>query len=149
MWQNTCLSLSCKTYLPYNGIYLPEVSISLSRIPAKITSSLLWAMYIGRNASLAKIITNIEFEHLGSMSQYDVRPNKSASLLFRKSKFGVNFLVVNCASVLFKWLFASLVQFSFVQNVQNILNAHNLIITIESTIEWRGLVQFYSVESRS
>ena len=60
MWWNTCSSLSCKTSLSHNAIYLPKVSIIVSITALTVATVLQWAMYIGRNASPAKILTSIK-----------------------------------------------------------------------------------------
>ena len=90
MCRNTCLSLSCKTYLSYDAIYLPKVSQPLALIQ-HLVNVLKWAMYMGRNASLVKIITSMKSTWFQCVLWHSP-PNKSASWLFKKSKFGASFL---------------------------------------------------------
>ena len=55
MWQNTCLSLSCKTSLYYNAIYFTKVSYTVLFVFHKCFELIQWAMYMGRHASSANI----------------------------------------------------------------------------------------------
>ena len=104
MWQNTCLSLSCKTSLYYNAIYFTKVSYTVLVVFHKCFELIQWAMYMGRHASSANI-ANITVSRAPGFSE----PFIQKSALCRGwLRLIWNYWGVNFAAVLFKLLFASL-----------------------------------------
>ena len=89
MWQNTCLSSTCKLCLSYHAIYIPKISDTAVKVCDELQHSYIREMTIGRNAFPDKIL--FIKNDMSFSDPYDVCPNilsLMTTVLKKKSKFG-------------------------------------------------------------
>ena len=83
MWQNTCLSLSCKACLSYNAINFPKEALSLHVITDTVFFSMQWLMYMGRTClSRQNWYQYQEHQHYGQINQPHGYLEKANLVLF-------------------------------------------------------------------
>ena len=83
----TYLSLFGKMCIFCNAIYLPKVTKALLQSAKSIIILYRWVIYMGSYASPMKIYSSL-FTWVQRALCRGIRPNKSASRLFKKSTFG-------------------------------------------------------------